>query len=218
MELLDIRPRRPELPVSSLSGGNQQKVILAKWLAREVQVLAARRADAWHRHRRQDAGTCADPQIHQRRRRGDRKFERSVRTCAHLRQRAHRARSRHHRPHRTQGRRGRDAGRGAICAPRSPGRARHEAFVEHVSRLLGSDAAADTACALRGDDAADRPVSVADQSQQHPGAIVDHGSDRDGHDFRDHRRRLRPVGRLDRGACRPASPPWSCCRPASPPA
>ena len=39
MELLDIRPRRPELKVSALSGGNQQKVILAKWLAREVDIL-----------------------------------------------------------------------------------------------------------------------------------------------------------------------------------
>lgn len=39
MELLDIRPRRPDLLVSSLSGGNQQKVILAKWLARRVAVL-----------------------------------------------------------------------------------------------------------------------------------------------------------------------------------
>ena len=39
MELLDIRPRRPELPAAALSGGNQQKVILAKWLARHVGVL-----------------------------------------------------------------------------------------------------------------------------------------------------------------------------------
>lgn len=39
MEMLDIRPRRPELPARALSGGNQQKVILAKWLAREVGVL-----------------------------------------------------------------------------------------------------------------------------------------------------------------------------------
>jgi ABC-type sugar transport system ATPase subunit len=39
MELLDIRPRRPGLKVSALSGGNQQKVILAKWLARRVEVL-----------------------------------------------------------------------------------------------------------------------------------------------------------------------------------
>lgn len=39
MELLDIRPRNAALPASSLSGGNQQKVILAKWLAREVDML-----------------------------------------------------------------------------------------------------------------------------------------------------------------------------------
>jgi ABC-type sugar transport system ATPase subunit len=39
MELVDIRPRRPHLRVSSLSGGNQQKVILAKWLARRITVL-----------------------------------------------------------------------------------------------------------------------------------------------------------------------------------
>jgi ribose transport system ATP-binding protein len=39
MELVDIRPRRPQLRAGSLSGGNQQKVILAKWLARRIAVL-----------------------------------------------------------------------------------------------------------------------------------------------------------------------------------
>jgi ribose transport system ATP-binding protein len=39
MELVDIRPRRPQLKAGALSGGNQQKVILAKWLARRVAVL-----------------------------------------------------------------------------------------------------------------------------------------------------------------------------------
>ncbi len=39
MELADIRPRAPELKAYALSGGNQQKVILAKWLAREIAVL-----------------------------------------------------------------------------------------------------------------------------------------------------------------------------------
>src|SRR5262249_38366852 len=34
MDLLDIRPRRPHIKASALSGGNQQKVIVAKWLAR----------------------------------------------------------------------------------------------------------------------------------------------------------------------------------------
>jgi ABC-type sugar transport system ATPase subunit len=39
MELVDIRPRQPELAARALSGGNQQKVILAKWLARRLAVL-----------------------------------------------------------------------------------------------------------------------------------------------------------------------------------
>jgi len=39
MELVDIRPRRPQLMARALSGGNQQKVILAKWLARRIAVL-----------------------------------------------------------------------------------------------------------------------------------------------------------------------------------
>jgi ABC-type sugar transport system ATPase subunit len=39
MDMLDIRPRHMHVPASALSGGNQQKVILAKWLARDVSVL-----------------------------------------------------------------------------------------------------------------------------------------------------------------------------------
>jgi ABC-type sugar transport system ATPase subunit len=39
IELLDIRPRNPKLKAHALSGGNQQKVILAKWLARNIAVL-----------------------------------------------------------------------------------------------------------------------------------------------------------------------------------
>jgi ribose transport system ATP-binding protein len=39
MELLDIRPRAPLMPVRNLSGGNQQKVAFAKWLASELEVL-----------------------------------------------------------------------------------------------------------------------------------------------------------------------------------
>jgi ABC-type sugar transport system ATPase subunit len=37
--LLDIRPRKPELAVSSLSGGNQQKVIFARWVTGRFHTL-----------------------------------------------------------------------------------------------------------------------------------------------------------------------------------
>jgi ABC-type sugar transport system ATPase subunit len=37
--LVDLRPSRPEQPLSQLSGGNQQKVVLARWLRTEPHVL-----------------------------------------------------------------------------------------------------------------------------------------------------------------------------------
>lgn len=36
---LDIRPTDPEMKVSVMSGGNQQKVVLAKWLQRDLKIL-----------------------------------------------------------------------------------------------------------------------------------------------------------------------------------
>lgn len=39
MERLDIRPRDPRALVRELSGGNQQKVIVGKWMARDPRVL-----------------------------------------------------------------------------------------------------------------------------------------------------------------------------------
>ncbi|GAY18690.1 sugar ABC transporter ATP-binding protein [Mycobacterium sp. shizuoka-1] len=39
LEALDIRPRRPETAVKDLSGGNQQKVLLARWLITQPRLL-----------------------------------------------------------------------------------------------------------------------------------------------------------------------------------
>jgi general nucleoside transport system ATP-binding protein len=41
MEAFDIRPRNPAIPVRALSGGNQQKVIIARELSHEVKLLVA---------------------------------------------------------------------------------------------------------------------------------------------------------------------------------
>ncbi|MFP3042319.1 sugar ABC transporter ATP-binding protein [Treponema primitia] len=43
---LDIRPANPLIQVGNLSGGNQQKVVLGKWLARNLKVLLVDEATA----------------------------------------------------------------------------------------------------------------------------------------------------------------------------
>jgi rhamnose transport system ATP-binding protein len=39
IKVLQIRPSQPDLPAGNLSGGNQQKIVLGKWLATEPTVL-----------------------------------------------------------------------------------------------------------------------------------------------------------------------------------
>ena len=39
VELVDMRPANPLVPVGNLSGGNQQKAVLAKWLTRDLKVI-----------------------------------------------------------------------------------------------------------------------------------------------------------------------------------
>jgi simple sugar transport system ATP-binding protein len=39
IKLLDIRPADPERPIGLLSGGNQQKALLARWLATQPKLL-----------------------------------------------------------------------------------------------------------------------------------------------------------------------------------
>ena len=39
MKALDVRPADPNLPAASLSGGNQQKVLLARWLATAPELI-----------------------------------------------------------------------------------------------------------------------------------------------------------------------------------
>ena len=39
MDIIDLKPRDPEITISSLSGGNQQKVVMARWISEGTRVL-----------------------------------------------------------------------------------------------------------------------------------------------------------------------------------
>ncbi|MCJ7616446.1 MAG: sugar ABC transporter ATP-binding protein, partial [Desulfobacterales bacterium] len=39
IDTIDLRPRKPEMPIVSLSGGNQQKVVIARWMSNKSQIL-----------------------------------------------------------------------------------------------------------------------------------------------------------------------------------
>ena len=67
VDALDIRPPDLDRPAGTLSGGNQQKVLLARLLALLPAVARARRADPRHRRRREGRG--AEPGRRARRQR-----------------------------------------------------------------------------------------------------------------------------------------------------
>jgi len=39
MGTIDLKPRNPEITINSLSGGNQQKVVMARWISKKTRVL-----------------------------------------------------------------------------------------------------------------------------------------------------------------------------------
>ena len=59
---LAIKTTGAETPVGRLSGGNQQKVVIARWLASTAESAHSRRADARRRRRRAGRNSSSDPQ------------------------------------------------------------------------------------------------------------------------------------------------------------
>ena len=58
----EVRPNDPSLKLSALSGGNAQKVLIARWMNRVALAAAARRADAGRRCRHPPADLCGAAQ------------------------------------------------------------------------------------------------------------------------------------------------------------
>ena len=200
---LGVRCTGIEQVAATLSGGNQQKVVIGKWLATRPARAAARRADPRHRRRRQAGDLRADPRA-RRRGAGDRDGELGAARAPAARRpdpgdvggpadrRCWRAPRRARRRSCTSPRRAaprRERWRRDCCGP-----------VAHQALLGAGGDLPDRRADLAGELEGQQHLSLLRQPARRAAAGLDHRPDRHRHDGGDPDRRHRPLGRLDHGA------------------